>query len=113
MKRFKNNLKKRLKKWLDIKEPTFNEKLGKQVEQLKKDMEFWHRTFRAFSVVPCAYCKKQMRIYPYGGAYYTIKDNQKVHAECYDTYLETVTTSGTVKDHKHTHNHPKGVETCE
>lgn len=57
-------------------------------EKLIKDLEFWHRTFRAFSVIPCAHCKKQMRVYPYGGAYYSIEDNKKVHATCYDEYLE-------------------------
>lgn len=58
------------------------------VDKTKRDLEFWHKTFRMFSVVPCAYCTKQMRIYPYGGAYYLIGDNRKVHAECYDKYLE-------------------------
>lgn len=66
--------------------------VGKSIERIqqdmKKELEYWHKTFRAFSVIPCAYCKKQMRVYPYGGAYYTIKDNQKVHAACYDEYLE-------------------------
>lgn len=79
-----------LRNWLGIKEPikpTLNKDLEKQVEQLKKDLEFWHRTFRSFSVLPCAYCGKQMRVYPYGGAYYTTKDNRKVHAVCYDNYL--------------------------
>jgi len=82
-------LKQFLKKWLDIQppiEPKLNKDLEKKVEQLKKDLEYWHRTFKAFSVVPCAHCKKQMRIYPYGGAYYTTKDNQKVHAACYDKH---------------------------
>lgn len=85
-----DKLKQGLRKWLEVKDPiqpTLDEDLLKQVEQLKKDLEFWHRTFRSFSVIPCAYCKKQMRVYPYGGAYYHIKDNQKVHAECYDEYL--------------------------
>lgn len=58
-----------------------------KTKQLLTDLEFWHRTFRKFSVIPCAYCGKHMRIYPYGGAYYHIKDNRKVHAACYDTYL--------------------------
>ena len=80
-----------LRKWLDNKEPvapTLNKDLEKQIEQLKADLTFWHKTFRAWSVVPCAYCKKQMRIYPYGGAYYHIKDNQKVHTGCYEEYLK-------------------------
>jgi hypothetical protein len=61
--------------------------LEKLIDKAKRDLEYWHKTFRSFSVVPCAYCKKQMRVYPYGGAYYHIKDNRKVHAECYDAYL--------------------------
>lgn len=57
------------------------------IDKTKRDLEYWHRIFRSFSVVPCAYCGKQMRVYPYGGAYYHIEDNRKVHAGCYDKYL--------------------------
>lgn len=84
------NIKHRIQKWLDVKEPIepkLNKELKKQVDQLKKDLEFWHKTFRSFSVIPCGYCKKQMRVYPYGGAYYTTHDGKKVHAGCYDEYL--------------------------
>jgi hypothetical protein len=69
------------------KEKTQEDQLSKKYDQLIKDLEFWHKTFRSFSVIPCAYCKVQMRIYPYGGAYYHIEDNKKVHAECYDKWL--------------------------
>lgn len=87
-------IKKRIQKWLDIKKPT----LEKEVGLLKKDLEFWHKTFRTFSVIPCAYCNKQMRIYPYGGAYYTDKDNRKVHAACYDEFLAQLKEGETTND---------------
>lgn len=92
------SIKRKLQVWLHIeksKVDSFNEQVAKdtkefekKAEQVLRDLDFWHRTFRSFSVVPCAYCKKQMRIYPYGGAYYLIKDNQKVHTECYEEYLK-------------------------
>lgn len=85
-----SKLKSLIQNWLDIqnpKEPILPKDLEKKYQQLITDMEYWHRTFKSFSVVPCAYCNKQMRIYPYDGAYYLIKDNQKVHVHCYNKYL--------------------------
>lgn len=88
------SIKTKLKNWLDIKEPEDLKEIQKlkkdiaaEISKAMRDLDYWHRTFRSFSVIPCAYCKKQMRVYPYGGAYYHIKDNQKVHAECYDKFL--------------------------
>lgn len=86
-----NTIKTKLRNWLiaDEKEKleTKLKEFEKSKDTLMRDLDYWHRTFRSFSVEPCAYCKKQMRIYPYGGAYYYIKNNRKVHAECYDKYL--------------------------
>lgn len=81
-------LKNRLKTWLEIPELKEIKKWEKKAEGLHRDLKYWHGIFRSFSVIPCAYCKKQMRVYPYGGAYYHIEDNKKVHAACYDKYLK-------------------------
>ena len=84
--------------WLQIETPSEQEASHKkEAEDRKKllnDLEFWHKTFRAFSVIPCAHCKVQMRVYPYGGAYYTDGNGKKIHAECYDDYLENQLTGG-------------------
>ncbi len=83
-------LRDRLRNWLGIEEPIepkLNKELEKKVAQLNKDLDFWHKTFRSFSVLPCGHCGEQMRVYPYGGAYYT-RDGKKIHAHCYDNYLK-------------------------
>lgn len=84
------NIKSKLRNWLAVNDEIeeFKKFQDEVVTKLRGDLEFWHQTFRAFSVIPCAYCKKQMRVYPYGGAYYHIEDNKKVHADCYDEYLK-------------------------
>lgn len=57
------------------------------ITSLKRELDHWQRTFRKYSRIPCANCQKQMHVYPFGGAYYT-HNGQKVHAHCYDEYLE-------------------------
>jgi len=86
-------LKKRIQRWLDIKEApaqpkTDKDDLQKVIKKLESELSFWKNTFRKYSRVPCAHCKKEMHVYPYGGAYYE-RNGQKVHAACYDDYLET------------------------
>lgn len=65
----------------------FREEQGAVITKLERELDYWKRTFRSYSRIPCAHCGKQMHVYPYGGAYYT-HSGVKVHAECYDDYLK-------------------------
>lgn len=80
-------LKQSMRDWLGIKEPLTEKELRDTIEKLEKELNFWKQTFRKYSRVPCAHCKKQMHVYPFGGGYYT-RDGKKVHAGCYDAFLE-------------------------
>lgn len=85
-------LRAKLRNWLGVETiPKDNDRLSKElhttIDKLESELTFWKNTFRKYSRVPCAYCTKQMHVYPFGGAYYT-HHGKKVHAACYDAYLE-------------------------
>ena len=85
-----NNLKLRIRDWLEIKDPPkkleYDKELKDEVEKLKSELDFWKRTFRKYSRIPCGHCGKEMHVYPFGGAYYT-HEGVKVHAGCYEDFL--------------------------
>ena len=61
--------------------------IDKQVSNINRDADYWHRQFKKFSFTQCGHCKQKLMVWPYESVAYYHKDDKYIHSACYDAYL--------------------------